>query len=88
MQNASTATTLARAELKDDRFVTVLDYELGLAWTSCNRCWRVTGGYLASHWFNAITTPVFIDAVQADNYVDIGDTLSFDGLTVRVERRF
>ena len=88
MTNVSTATQLANAQLKDDRFVTILDYEVGLAWTSCCRCWRLSTGYTASFWYNTITTPVFIDAVQADNYVDIGDTLSFDGLTARVEYRF
>ena len=88
MQNASTTALLARSVSKDDRFVTILDYELGLAWTSCNGCWRISSGYTASFWYNTITTPVFIDAVQADNYVDIGDTLSFDGITARIEYRF
>ena len=88
MANQTTNTLLANSVLKDDRFVTILEYEVGLAWTSCNRCWRISGGYTASHWFNAITTPVWVDAVQADNYVDIGDTISFDGLTLRVEKRF
>ncbi len=86
--NVSTVSQLTTATWKDDRFVTILEYEVGLAWTSCSRCWRLSAGYLSSHWFNTVTTPVFIDAVQADNYVDIGDTLSFDGLTARIERRF
>ena len=88
MQNASTTTLLAHSVWKDDRFVTILDYELGLAWTSCNRRWRISSGYVASFWYNTITTPVLIDAVQANNYVDIGDTLSFDGITARIELRF
>ena len=87
-QNTSTATQLANAVWKDDRFVTILDYEVGLAWTGrCNK-WRVFTGYTGSHWFNAITTPSFVNAVQNNNYVDVGDTISFDGITARIERRF
>jgi hypothetical protein len=40
------------------------------------------------HWFNTVTTPEFVDAVQADNYTDIGDTLSFSGLTSKFEFRY
>ncbi len=88
LQNSTTSVLLANAAWKDDRFVTILDYEFGLAWTGpCNR-WRLSTGYMASFWFNAVTTPSFIDAVQADNYVEVGDTISFDGLTARVERRW
>ena len=68
--------------------MTILDYEVGLAWTSCSQKWRISSGYTAAFWFNTVTTPVFINAVKADNYVDIGDTLAFDGLTARIERRF
>ncbi|MBN1854124.1 MAG: hypothetical protein JW829_15460 [Pirellulales bacterium] len=88
MNNASTAVLLADAFWKDDRFVTMLDYEVGIAWTSYNECWRFSAGYMASFWYNAVTTPEFVDAVQADNYVDLGDTISFDGLTARVEARW
>jgi hypothetical protein len=38
-----------------------------------------------SHWMNAVTTPEFIDAVQADNYTDVEDTITFDGVVTRVE---
>jgi hypothetical protein len=86
--NDTTDTVLALAQWKDDRFVTLLDFELGLAWTSCNQKWRVSGGYLAQFWFNTLTTPEFVDAVQANEYADRGDTLSFDGATARIERRF
>lgn len=88
MQNATTNTLLAQSIWEDDRFITILEYELGIAWTSCDGCWRIASGYTAAFWYNAVTTPVWVDAVQGDNYVDVGDTLSFDGLTLRVERRF
>lgn len=88
MRNATTVSDLAIVRWADDRIAPMLEYELGLAWTSCNGNWRVAVGYTVIHWFNVVTTPVFIDAVQADNYVDLGDTLTFDGLTSSVEWRF
>ncbi len=88
MRNATTVTDLAIARWTDDRIVPMLEYELGLAWTNCSGCFRVSVGYTMIHWFNVATTPVFVDAVQADNYVDLGDTLSFSGLTSRVEWRY
>jgi len=88
MLNSTTSVLLANAVWRDDRFVTILDYEFGLAWTGpCNR-WRFSTGYMASFWFNAVTTSSFIDAVQADNYVNVSDIISFDGLTARIERRW
>ena len=88
MHNESTDVLLADVRWKDDRFVTILDYELGLAWTSCSGCLRLSAGYMAQFWYNTITTPELIDAVQATNYTDVGDTLSFDGVVTRVEVRF
>jgi hypothetical protein len=63
----------------------MLDYELGVAWTSTQGNLRLAVGYMVSYWFNAVTTPVFIDAVQADNYADVGDTITFDGAVGRIE---
>jgi hypothetical protein len=85
MFNDSTATLLAESMWQDDRIVPMLEYELGVAWTSPQGHLRLALGYMVSYWFNTVTTPVFIDAVQADNYVDVGDTLSFDGAVGRVE---
>ncbi len=85
MTNASVGVLLADAAWSDDRFVTLFDYETGFAWTDPSRQWRLSLGYTAAFWFNMITTPEFVDAVQADNYVDVGDTISFDGGVARVE---
>jgi len=35
-----------------------------------------------------VMTDEFIHAVQTNNFVDLGDTLTFDGLVVRAECRF
>lgn len=88
MHNATSVTDLAIVDWADDRIAPMLEYEVGVAWTNCNGRWRVSAGYTAIHWFNAVTTPEFIDAVQADNYTDIGDTLTFHGLTSKVEFRY
>jgi hypothetical protein len=88
MDNPDTTQVWAFADWTDDRIVPNLEYELGFAWTSCGGCLRLSTGYMFSHWMNVVTTPEFISAVQQDNYVDMGDTLSFDGIVSRVELRW
>jgi hypothetical protein len=85
LHNDTTGTQLARVHWIDDRFTTIIDYEVGLAWTGPRRRWRFAAGYTAKFWFNAVTTSTFIDAVQTNNYTNIGDTISFDGLVAHVE---
>jgi hypothetical protein len=70
------------------RMVPVLDLELGLGWTSSNGYWRFSAGYLYSAWFNVVKTDEFIDAVQANNFTGLSDTMTFDGFVARVESRF
>jgi hypothetical protein len=88
MFNSTTEVLLAQANWKDDRIVPNIEYELGLAWTSCSDRWRIATGYMYSHWLNTVTTDEFIDAVQADNYVDVEDSLTFDGFVTRMECRW
>ena len=76
---------LATADWQDDRFVPIVEYEFGIAWTNCCNTWRLSTGYTAAFWFNAVTTREFVNAVRTNNYVDVGDTISFDGLTARAE---
>jgi major outer membrane protein len=88
MFNSSTDVLLAQANWKDDRIVPHVEYELGLGWTSPSDKWRFATGYMYSHWLNTVSTSEFIDAVQADNYVDVEDTLTFDGFVTRMECRW
>ncbi|WP_145061046.1 Lpg1974 family pore-forming outer membrane protein [Adhaeretor mobilis] len=88
MRNISTDVLLAQSVWKDDRFITTLDYEAGLAWTSKKGKVRLSAGWNAAHWFNAVTTDSFINGVQNNNYVDIDGALSFSGLSSRIEYRF
>ncbi|MGI9455693.1 MAG: Lpg1974 family pore-forming outer membrane protein, partial [Aeoliella sp.] len=88
MHNATSVLDLAIVRWEEDRVTPMLEYEFGVAWTSCCGSCRASFGYMGIHWFNVATTPEFVDAVQADNYVDFGDTLSFGGLTSKVEWRY
>lgn len=88
MLNQSTASELTLVQWQDDRIVPMLEYELGLGWRGRRDRLSLSVGYLTTYWFNAVTTPVFIDAVQADNYVNVSDTLAFDGLSARAEWRW
>jgi len=88
MNNAELELVSVQANWSDNRVVPQLEYELGIACTFCNGCVRLSTGYMFSHWFNVITTPEFIRAVQANHYVDVGDTLSFDGAVTRLEARW
>ncbi|HUT94172.1 MAG TPA: Lpg1974 family pore-forming outer membrane protein [Thermoguttaceae bacterium] len=72
----------------EDRVVSILDIELGMGWSSPGGRLRATAGYMFSGWFNTVITDEFIDSVRANNSVDAGDSLSFDGLVLRGEVRF
>jgi hypothetical protein len=88
MINSTTDVRLAIVDWKDDRVVPHLEYEVGLSWTSPSGHWRFATGYLLSHWANVVSTPEFIDAVQANNYVDVDGDLTFDGAVTRAEVRW
>ena len=68
--------------------VSILDIELGMGWSSPSGRLRASAGYMFSGWFNTVVTDEFIDSVRANNSVDAGDSLSFDGLVLRGELRF
>ncbi|NUQ61586.1 MAG: hypothetical protein HUU20_03805 [Pirellulales bacterium] len=70
------------------RIVSILDLELGIGWQSCDGCLRLTGGYMVSGWFNTVSTADWIAGVQANDFGDLDDTISFDGFTARAEVRW
>ena len=88
MFNDSTDQVLAQSMWSDDRIVPMLEYELGIMWTGPQNHLRIAVGYMASYWFNIVSTPVWVDAIQADNYVNVSDTIAFDGAVGRVEWRW
>jgi hypothetical protein len=84
-RNAFVAGRVAHFDQDLDRIIPVLDLELGVAADVCRNT-VIKVGYLYSIWFNVVTTPEFIDAVQGMNTDgSVSDTLTFDGLFVRFE---
>ena len=45
-------------------------------------------GYSFSAWTNVVKTDEFINAVQTNNFLDLGETMTYDGLVARLEGRF
>lgn len=72
----------------DDRIVSIVDAEIGVGYTCREGRLRLTAGYVVSAWGNMVTTDDFIQSVQTNNSTDVSDTLTFDGLTSRVELRY
>ena len=70
---------------REDRIVSVLDFELGIGWASRTGSLRLTAGYFFSAWCGVIQTDEFIRAVRSNDSVSIDDTITFDGLVVRTE---
>jgi len=78
----------ANTSYEDDRIVTLTEFELGVGWQNCCGTCRVTAGYYLAGWRNSILTPEYINAVQADDFSGLNDTMTFDGLTAKAEWRF
>jgi hypothetical protein len=72
----------------DDRVVPIIEVELGVGWQSECGKYRLSTGYYFTSWFNAMTTQSTITSIQANNFSDIDQTITFDGLTSRFEIRF
>ena len=86
--NTTTTALQTLSTWRDDRVVPMLELEVGAAWTNCSGRWRLSAGYYNSFWFNAITTPQYVQAVQNANYVNLGQTIAFDGLVARATFSF
>jgi hypothetical protein len=72
---------------KAGRINPVYEFEMGLQWMGPRERLRVSVGYLASIWFNMVTVEDYIQSIQQNQFDDQGDTITFDGLTARVEFR-
>lgn len=87
-QGQSLDPTVVDTAWEAGRIVTMLDLELGMGWASPNGGVRFTTGYLFSAWYNTVKTDEFINAVHANDFRNLGDTLTFDGLVARLELRY
>ena len=76
------------ANWSDDRCVPILDYEVGVKWTSCNGHWVVGSGYYTAFWFNTVATQDFVTALQTSNFNHVDRTIAFTGFTSHIEYRF
>lgn len=87
-QTNTFALTQAQTSWKDNRIVSILEFEAGLGWMSPAERVRLSAGYYVAAWYNAMTTPNWIAAVQSTNFGNASDTITFDGLVVRGEFRW
>ena len=87
-QGHSFDTEVVDVEWEAGRVVPILDMECGVGWTSCDCRLRMTAGYQVSAWFNTVRTQDFAQAVQTNEYLNLSETMTFDGLQARVELRF
>ncbi|NQT13894.1 MAG: hypothetical protein HQ582_14160 [Planctomycetes bacterium] len=88
LQTDSFVGTVASTGWEAGRVVPTLDMELGLGWTGPKDYFRLTVGYMFSAWCNVVMTDEFIDAVRSNQFLAMGDTLTFDGIVGRAELRF
>jgi hypothetical protein len=84
----TTQSVQAASNWRDQRVVPILEYEVGVNWTSPGGHWRSSIGYYTAFWFNTIATPEYVQAVQNADFVDLGETIAFDGLVTRLEFRY
>ena len=69
-------------EFSDFRITPLLELEVGLAWSSkCGRA-RVNAGFMTNSWYDALSSRSYINAVQAGQYDDVGETITFSGLAL------
>jgi len=87
-QGQSFDPTVVDTSWEAGRIVPVLDLEAGVGWTSAGGCLRMSVGYVFSAWFNTVQTEEFIQAVQRNDFVNLGSTTTFDGLRAMAEIRF
>lgn len=66
----------------------ILEGEIGLGWRSHSGRLRLQSGYMMAGWYEAVTTRGYIDAVRSSQLVDIGEAITFSGLTSRVTFAF
>lgn len=86
--NTTTAGGVPANNYEDFHATPILEGELGLGWMRpCGRI-RLQTGYMMSAWYESVSTRGYIEAVRDANLVDIGETITFSGLTTRLSILF
>jgi len=75
-------------EWEAERIVSVIDFEVGVGWTSKCDNWKFNLGYIYSAWHGMVKTDEWITGVQTNNFDNLRDVMTFDGLTAKIEGRF
>ncbi|MCM2372491.1 Lpg1974 family pore-forming outer membrane protein [Aporhodopirellula aestuarii] len=78
----------ARNSYEDFHATPILEGEIGLGWQSPAGRVTMQSGYTMAGWYSAVTTRGYIDAVRNSDLIDIGETITFSGLTSRVTFQF
>jgi len=65
-----------------------LEGEIGLGWMNPGGHIRLQTGMMMSGWYESVSTRGYIDAVRNGNLIDIGETITFSGLTTRLSILF
>ncbi len=75
-------------QFADFPIVTILEGELGVGWESADGRWRILAGYSLSGWLDTVTMRSFIAGVRSGSPSGRNETITFDGLTTRIEWRY
>jgi hypothetical protein len=86
-QQNNAANPQAFTNWKADRLSPLYEMELGFQWMDPHKHVRLSIGYLTSVWFNVISAEEVSQGLQGNEFDDLSDTITFDGLTARAEFR-
>jgi hypothetical protein len=84
----NTTVTVVDTSWEAGRLVPTFDLEVGGGVCMADGALRATVGYVFSAWDNIVKTEDWIHAVQTNDFRDMNDSMTLDGLVFRVEGRF
>lgn len=76
------------SEYEDFHATPILEGEVGLGWMNKTGRIRMQTGFMMAGWYEAVSTRGYIDAVRESNLIDLGETMTFSGVTSRVSLRY
>ncbi|WP_404307982.1 Lpg1974 family pore-forming outer membrane protein [Neorhodopirellula lusitana] len=79
---------VAANDYEDFHATPILEGEIGLGWRNKSGRVRLQSGYMMAGWYEAVSTRGYIDAVRSSEMIDIGEAITFSGLTSRLTVSF